>query len=454
MSATEIAGCDRFRLEVHAERGTVWLRTERGPAAICAPEVTGETGWVAPRLEAAPLGRRHHRHWLDIVRGDAPRDDAALSGLRSMEVAEAIYRSSLEGRWLGHSGSGGGRRRMLRIAMLGVRHYHANFWTRAVQQSPDAGVSGIWDPDPERAAAFAAEYGLRPEADLAPLIDSSDAVAICSATADHRMLIEAAATRGKSVLCEKPLGLDLGRRARDPERRRDLRHPLHAELPQALRSGQSRDPRSARRRRPSGKSPCAGSGTATATVSIRSSGASGSSIPRARAAARCSTRGFTRPISCAWMFGMPISVSATISNAALGLAVEDAAFAAFTLQCGVIAEIATSWTFAAADTSIEIYGTEGSILLGGVDIASRPTRQDAFLRVFRRDGEGDAWTASPIVPHFKTGVFHEHVAWAFIAALRSGDSMPVTLQDGITAQAMIDAAYRSARSGRREGVGA
>lgn len=100
MSCTEIAGCDRFRLEVHAERGTVWLRTGRGPAAICAPEVTGETGWVAPCLEAAPLGRRHHRHWLDIVRGAAPRDDTALSGLRSMEVAEAIYRSSHEGRWL------------------------------------------------------------------------------------------------------------------------------------------------------------------------------------------------------------------------------------------------------------------------------------------------------------------------------------------------------------------
>lgn len=100
MSATEIAGCDRFRLEVYAERGTVWLRTERGGAAICAPDVTGRTGWVVPDLPSAALGARHHRHWLDIVRGRAARDDTAPAGLRSIEVAEAIYRSDELRCWL------------------------------------------------------------------------------------------------------------------------------------------------------------------------------------------------------------------------------------------------------------------------------------------------------------------------------------------------------------------
>ena len=59
---------------------------------------------------------------------------------------------------------------------------------------------------------------------------------------------------------------------------------------------------------------------------------------------------------------------------------------------GMVAEVATSWCFAAADTSIEIYGTEGTALLSGVDIASRPTREGAFLRVFTR---ADGWSASP-----------------------------------------------------------
>jgi predicted dehydrogenase len=91
MSWTELRGCDRFRLEVYAERGTVWLRTERGPAAIFAPSVTGKDGWVTPNLAEAPFGQAHHRHWLDIVRGNVPPDDTPLAGLRSVMVAEAVY---------------------------------------------------------------------------------------------------------------------------------------------------------------------------------------------------------------------------------------------------------------------------------------------------------------------------------------------------------------------------
>ncbi len=62
------------------------------------------------------------------------------------------------------------------------------------------------------------------------------------------------------------------------------------------------------------------------------------------------------------------------------------------------------------------------------------------------------WASSPTVPHFKTGVFHEHVAWAFVKAFREGGDMAVTLDDGRHAFAMIDTAYRSLRSGRAEPI--
>lgn len=97
MSYTELAGCDRFRLEVHADAGTVWLRTERGRAAIFAPGVTGRREWVAPDIADAPLGQAHHRHWLDIVRGDAPEDDTAEAGLQSLLVAESLYAAARTG---------------------------------------------------------------------------------------------------------------------------------------------------------------------------------------------------------------------------------------------------------------------------------------------------------------------------------------------------------------------
>lgn len=97
MSYTELAGCDRFRLELYAERGTVWLRTERGAAAIHAPAVTGEPGWTAPVLPEEALGEAHHRHWLSIVRGEAPPDDTPTAGLRSVRVAETIYAAARSG---------------------------------------------------------------------------------------------------------------------------------------------------------------------------------------------------------------------------------------------------------------------------------------------------------------------------------------------------------------------
>jgi predicted dehydrogenase len=91
MSYTELAGCDRFRLELYADHGTVWLRSEKGAAAICAPEVTGRAGWVIPDLPEEPPGRAHHAHWIDIAAGRAPADDTAAAGARTVAVAEAIY---------------------------------------------------------------------------------------------------------------------------------------------------------------------------------------------------------------------------------------------------------------------------------------------------------------------------------------------------------------------------
>ncbi|MBK7470149.1 MAG: Gfo/Idh/MocA family oxidoreductase [Betaproteobacteria bacterium] len=41
MSMSEVAGCDRFTLEIYGERGTIWLRSGRGPLALHAPQYTG-----------------------------------------------------------------------------------------------------------------------------------------------------------------------------------------------------------------------------------------------------------------------------------------------------------------------------------------------------------------------------------------------------------------------------
>lgn len=93
MSMTEIAGCDRFRLEIYGEKGTLWLRTERGRLAALVPERFGPQ-WHAPELVHTPPGQRQHAVWLAGIAGSAPRLATASDALRGMRIVEALMRSN------------------------------------------------------------------------------------------------------------------------------------------------------------------------------------------------------------------------------------------------------------------------------------------------------------------------------------------------------------------------
>ncbi len=98
MSMSELAGCDRFTLEIYGERGTLWLRSGRGPLALFAPDHTGTRDWVLPVLAPREPGARQHQAFLDMLRGEAAPDDTPAAGLASVLVAEAIYRASVSRR--------------------------------------------------------------------------------------------------------------------------------------------------------------------------------------------------------------------------------------------------------------------------------------------------------------------------------------------------------------------
>lgn len=93
MSMVEAQGCDRFRIELYGEAGTLWLRTGRGRLALWAPERHG-LHWHVPALEEAPLGRRHHAEWLAGLVDPAARRHTALEAIAGMRVVEAIGRSA------------------------------------------------------------------------------------------------------------------------------------------------------------------------------------------------------------------------------------------------------------------------------------------------------------------------------------------------------------------------
>jgi predicted dehydrogenase len=99
MAYNEVAGTDRFRLEIYGEQGTAWLRTEKGLLAVYAPGYVGRAEWFDPSIPTTPFGWRQHHHFLAMLRGEEAPDSSAHDGLAAILVAEAIYRSAASGDW-------------------------------------------------------------------------------------------------------------------------------------------------------------------------------------------------------------------------------------------------------------------------------------------------------------------------------------------------------------------
>ncbi len=333
----------------------------------------------------------------------------------------------------------------LRVAVLSFAHYHANFWTEVFKASPSATLVGIWDDDTPRGLASAATHGSVFNGDLDDVLAGCDAVAICSETARHADLIERAARAGCAVLCEKPLATSLAecdriaRAAADagilfmqsfPKRFDPVNHELKRILDARelgrvglvrVRHGHYYGLDAAFARSWHADPQASGGGT------LLDEGVHGADFLR-------------------WMFGDPESVTAITSNALLGLGVEDLAIATYRYADGMVAELTTSWSFVAAENSIEVYGDKGTALIGGVDLASKDFCTTGWLRTYA--GGERRWRASDIVPRFKAGGFHQQNALAFIDALVRKTAPPVTLVDGRRALAMILAAYEAAATAR------
>jgi predicted dehydrogenase len=340
--------------------------------------------------------------------------------------------------------------RPIRVGLLSVAHYHGHFWAEAFRESPDAELVGIWDDDRTRGEEAATRHGVRFWPDLDALLDACEAVGITSETIQHAPLVEAAARRGRHVLCEKPLAAtvaDCDRIARAvaesgivfmqsfPKRF----DPVNHELRRLIGSGALGRLVLARVRHghfygvdPTFRQswyvdPARGGGGA-----LLDEGVHAADLLR-------------------WLLGEPESVTATLGGDALGLPHEDTAVAVFRFPGGVLGEIATGIVFVAGDNSVELYGTQGMAVLSGVDLASRDLTEGAFLKTYRA-GEPRRWSVSPIVPRFKSGRLHHQNPLNFLEALRRSTPPPVTLEDGRRAVEMILAAYRAAETGRREAV--
>ena len=97
----------------------------------------------------------------------------------------------------------------VRVGFLGAGLI-ATYHSKSLRVSgADVTWAGVYDPDEERARAFAAASGATVCGSEEEVVDGCDAVYVCTWTAEHPLLVALAAGRGRAVFCEKPLAVSL-----------------------------------------------------------------------------------------------------------------------------------------------------------------------------------------------------------------------------------------------------
>jgi predicted dehydrogenase len=99
-----------------------------------------------------------------------------------------------------------------RLGIISFAHMHAEGYVQNLRSLPGTELVGFTDDDPERAARYAAQFGLQSVESSAELLAAGvDGVIICTETARHLEAVSEAARAGVHVLCEKPIEVTLER---------------------------------------------------------------------------------------------------------------------------------------------------------------------------------------------------------------------------------------------------
>jgi 1,5-anhydro-D-fructose reductase (1,5-anhydro-D-mannitol-forming) len=287
----------------------------------------------------------------------------------------------------------------LRLAILSYWHVHATDYERQASKSPDVEIAAVWDEDAERGRARAAALGVPFHPDLGGLLarEDVDAVVVTCPTTAHREVITAAAAAGKHVFTEKVLAPAAAECAEIVAAAEKAGVALMLALPR-LYDGYTAAIREV-----------LAEGTLGRITLVRVRLAHGGSIagwlpehfydPAATAGGALIDLG-CHPMYLARLFlgGMPESVSASFGYVT-ERAVEDNAVAVLRYAGGALGVVEASFTAPSSPFSIEVHGTEGSLLYG--------TPEPRLLL-----HTGDAWRELPVPPRTGTpfDLFVRHIA--------------------------------------------
>jgi predicted dehydrogenase len=96
MCYAEVAGTDRFAMELTCEKAKVAFRGPNGPLAANAGD-----GWRPIATDATTATEAQHRAWSRMLRGESAHDGSDIAGVQGLLVAEAIRAAAESGAQVG-----------------------------------------------------------------------------------------------------------------------------------------------------------------------------------------------------------------------------------------------------------------------------------------------------------------------------------------------------------------
>lgn len=351
---------------------------------------------------------------------------------------------------------------MIRVAMLSFWHVHGKDYARQAEEHPDTQIVAVWDEDSERGRAEAAKRNVPFYEDLNDLLSQPDidGVIVDAPTNMHHEVMMAAARAGKHIFTEKVIAATL-REAKailqEVERAGVIFVVAMRRLPMAstqaikavIDQGLIGDPTQVLvRDSHSGVLPTPQSprGMLSDDFLDPEQAQGGALIDM------CHSVYLTR-----YFLGRPESVSAILGYVT-GRKVEDNAVLTMHHASGGIGIAQAGYVTAAAPFSIEVHGTQGSVLYSesgigefmmrrskGIQASSRTSSSgpDGKLRILSSQLEGVEWDIREIVTEATLTPFDQ-----WVAHIQQGTTADENNEVALDLTALIEGAYQSMKTGQ------
>ena len=324
---------------------------------------------------------------------------------------------------------------MLKVGLLGAGRI-AGVHATAITSNPGSTLVAVSDYFPENAEKLASQYGAEARTTDEIISDPSiDAVLVATSTDTHSDLIEAATAAGKAVLCEKPVDLSL-------ERAQACQQNV-AETGKPVMIGFNRrfDPQFSALK----AAVDAGEIGKTELLSVTSFDPAPPPVAYIKVSGGLFRDMMIHDFDMAnFLMGTApetiTAVGSSIVDPEIGEAGDvDTAVVTLTYADGRIAVIKNSRR--------AVYGYDQRVELLGADGLLQA--QNMLENTLVKSTTSGVSSAKPTYFFLERYMPSYAAEWnAFVEAVNSGSALPVTLDDGVLALAMAEAATRSAKEGR------